>query len=112
MIDHLALLARVAPRLRGHRPIEVLLGDVDIVHPPDLGEENAEPHPALGDGPVFRPKIVLALAGLLEGVLVALQLLGDALPDRLELAIRRRFGDREIASLGQCVQQAAFQVQA
>ena len=60
-LEHLAFLAGRIARLHGDGLRRFLVGDLDLVAPADLGEQQPEAHAALGDAAILRPQFVVAL---------------------------------------------------
>ena len=77
-LEHLLLLARIAHRLRPHRPGHLVLRHGDAVGPADLRQQQPQPHPPLGDRAVVRLQRLLVLV-----LVVVVQ------PPRLRSASRR-----------------------
>ena len=70
-LEHLLLLARIARRLGPHRPGHLVRRHRDAVHPADLRQQQAEPHPPLRDGAVIglQRLLVLVLVVLVQPAL-------------------------------------------
>ena len=64
--DHFTFLAREAPRLKGDGTIEFLIGNDDVVGAAGFREQQPQPHPAVGDDPIFILDLILGLVRLLE----------------------------------------------
>ena len=103
-LEHLALLAGIAHRLAHDRLVELLRRHVDVVGAADIGQQQAEPHAALGDLAVLRLRLLLVVLELLAVLLGFL----DALPDRVELALDQAFRHLELVGVGELVEQLAL----
>ena len=66
--------------------------DRNIVLAPDLGEQQAEPDPPLGDAAVFGAQRFLVLAAVFLVQLAGLPIGFQALPDLVEFSLHQRLG--------------------
>ena len=103
VVQHHLFLTGVAPGFFHRRLVQVFLVGLNIVGPPDFGQQQPQTHPAPGDGAVF----VLALV---VGFCLAFLALGvfQLFPDGVEFLIDHGFGNLEFVVVGKPVQQVAF----
>ncbi len=111
-LDHLRLLAGIALRLGAHRPGHLVGTHRDRAGAADLGEQQAKPHPALGDRTILGAQRLGVLAAVLLVAAAFLLVLLDALPDRVELGLHHALRRRKLRPLGQRVEQLALDAQA
>ena len=62
ILDDFAFLAGEATRFIDYGTIDFFIRDLDVVAITDLGQQQAEPHPALGNDLVFCLQVIDALA--------------------------------------------------
>ena len=86
----------IARRLLTHRPRHLLGSDGDAVGAADFRQQQAEAHPAVGDGAVLGAQRVVVLAGVVGVQRARLALLFQPFPDLVELGLRHALGDGEI----------------
>ena len=103
-LQHLALLAGIAHRLAHDGLVQLLGRDVDRVGAPDIGQQQTQANPALGDLAVLLLHLLFVVLDLLARLLGFL----DALPDGVELALDQALGHLELVGVGELVEKLAL----
>ena len=109
-LDHLALLAGIAHRLAHHRLLQLLALDLDLVLRADVGEQQTQAHATLGDRAVLGLELVLALARPPGWRAGALGLVGQLLPDGVELEVDHALRHPERIVFGQAIEQRPLEL--
>ena len=104
-LEDLALLAGILLGLAEQGHVGLFLGDLDAVQAPDLGNQQPQADPALGDLPVVFLELVLAFFRILRVQFAGLPVLLDLPPDGLEFDLDHALRDREFVRLRQKVEQ-------
>ena len=111
-IEDLLGLGPISHGFGPHGLCEFLLGHLDIVDPSDLGEDQAQAHPALGDLAVLDLKLGIGLVRVLGWQAASRLVLLDLFPNLGELGLDHTGWEEEVVPLVEDIEQGPLQLEA
>src|SRR5580704_2254715 len=109
ILPHLLLVPRKLARAVDYGTPDLLLRDGDVVSLADLGENEAQPHPALRNGAIFLASLVFGRTFVGKGAALGLEVLLYRAPDVLELVLGHRGRQSELVHRVELVEELALE---